>query len=63
MICMSGSCLDLIKCLYRSEPFGEKEAVALARLERAGNPSSGGDGVSDCDLEAMDSSDNEVWSL
>ena len=48
--------------LCRSEPFSEKGAVGLARLERACDPTAG-EGVSDCDLEAMDSSDNEVWLL
>jgi len=44
---------------FRTEPYNDKAAVALARLEKACDPAAP-EGAFDCDLEAMDSSDNEV---
>jgi len=37
-------------------PFGEKAAIGLARLEKACDATA----AFDCDVDAMDSSDNEV---
>lgn len=49
-------------CLYRSDQFGDKAAIGLARLEKVCDPTSG-EAAADCDAEAMDSSDNEVDCL
>ena len=46
--------------MCRTESSSDKAAVSLARLEKVCDPAAG-NGTFDCDLEAMDSSDNEVW--
>ena len=43
-------------------PFGEKAAIGLARLEKTCDPTAS-EGAVGCDVEAMDSSDNEVCHL
>lgn len=42
-------------------PFDEKAAIGLARLEKACDPTAGEAAAFDCDVEAMDSSDNEEY--
>ena len=47
-------------CIVWCRSDGEKGAIGLARLEKACDPSSSEGASFACDVEAMDSSDNEV---
>jgi len=48
------------KCIVWCRSDGEKGAIGLARLEKACDPSASEGASFACDVEAMDSSDNEV---